>query len=171
MTPVAVRRVRAGIAVSVPLVVAGLVVASFGSARVVNDSMTPTLAAGSVVVYDRLLPPARGDIVLFVDPGGWADEPGAVLVKRVIGIAGDTVACCEAGTGNLVVNGQPLAETYIDAARPGGSIRFAVTVPPDGLWVMGDNRSVSRDSRSALGDDAHGTVPASAVRGVVRGAL
>lgn len=140
---------------------------SVGVAHVENDSMSPTLRTGDVLVFDRVAPPARGDIVIFADSAGWAD-PHALLVKRVIGVAGDRVVCCEAGTGRLLLDGVPVDEPYAPAERPGGVVPFAVTVPDGTVWVMGDNRAVSRDSRAGAHTPGRGGVPLADVVGVVR---
>jgi len=101
------------------------------------------------------------------------DEAGTVFIKRVIGVPGDHVVCCNA-QGRVTVNGVPLDERsyLIPGARPSdapegfsGSGRFSITVPPGRLWVMGDNRPVSDDSRLRQGDPGGGTIPESAVIG------
>ena len=122
----------------------------------------------------------RGEIVVFKDPGDWLPPPlpapdnwqsrvrqgltfigvlpsdsGDDLVKRVIGIGGDRVACCDA-EGRIVVNGVPLDEDYI--IGPTDQVRFDVTVPADSMFVLGDNRGDSRDSRYHL-DLNDGAVP------------
>jgi signal peptidase I len=92
-------------------------------------------------------------------------------IKRVIGVPGDKVACCNA-QGLVTVNGVPLHEqSYLypgekpGMAPPGYSGQFSITVPPGRVWVMGDNRAVSDDSRLRQNDPGHGTVPESAVIG------
>lgn len=128
----------------------------------------------------------RGEVVVFKDPGDWLPEPppppggirgllqqglifigllpsdsGTDLVKRVIGIGGDRVACCDAD-GQIVLNSVGLAEEYI--IGPTDQVRFDVVVPPDSIFVMGDNRGDSRDSRYYL-DEANGSVPIANVVG------
>ena len=134
--------------------------------------------------------PQRGDVVVFKDPGGWLpasedDGPsgpiakaltfvglypaGGHLVKRVIGVGGDTVSC--SGTaGPLKVNGHALAESsYLPkGAQPCATYgAFNVHVPDGSLWVMGDNRGDSADSRAHQDDPGHGFVPTDLVVGKV----
>lgn len=141
-----------------------------------------------------LVPLQRGDVVVFKDPGGWLTTPPVPppsdplhasgewvlslfglstqdandhLVKRVIGLPGDHVVCCNA-LGQMTVNGAPLTEPYVvkspgsDAVSGSG---FDVVVPSDGLWVMGDNRYNSEDSRFHRGTATKGFVPTSDVVG------
>ncbi|WP_404434084.1 signal peptidase I [Microbacterium lacus] len=145
-----------------------LALAVFGIARVEHDSMSPTLDGGDTVLFDRLSHPARGDVVLFVDRDGWSSVDDAILVKRVIGVSGDIVVCCEAGSGKLILNGTPLVESYVSGARPGGLVPFRVTVAEGTVWVMGDNRTESIDSRSAVNGPTRGGVAIGDVRGVIR---
>lgn len=162
------RRLLALAAVVVPVCVALLAAGSLGVATVQNASMSPTLHSGDIVVYDRWGAPSRGDIVLLVDRQEWSGSPDALLVKRIVGIAGDVVVCCEAGTGRLVVNGVAVDEPFVEHARPGGSIPFRVTVPEDAVWVMGDNREASADSRETVSAPGHGAVARTDLRGTVR---
>ncbi|WP_369144977.1 signal peptidase I [Streptomyces sp. R44] len=159
-----------------------------------SGSMQNTLQVDDRVLVDKLTPwfgsePDRGEVVVFRDPGDWlAGQPvkqpttaqkalGFVglmpaagekhLIKRVIGVAGDTVEC--AGEGPLKVNGKPLTEPYVFAGNtacstdPGG--RFKVTVPAGSLWVMGDHRQASQDSRYHQDDSRGGMVPVTDVVG------
>jgi signal peptidase I len=131
----------------------------------------------------------RGDIVVFNGDGSWDPgtipvngnifqqfgagfasmfgfgHPGDILIKRVIGIPGDKVACCDA-QGRLTVNGVALTEqSYLYPGSAPSLSRFNIVVPPGRLWVMGDNRLYSEDSRDHMGDPGGGTVPVSAVIG------
>ncbi|WP_158602985.1 signal peptidase I [Jiangella rhizosphaerae] len=130
-----------------------------------SASMTPTLEPGDRVVANRLAEPGRGDLVVFRDPGGWVRSGASpYLVKRVIGVAGDRVSCCSRGA--VVVNGEPLAEPYLSGGAA-GAVAFDVTVPDGALWVLGDNRADSRDSRSDPLGEHGGAVDLELVVGVV----
>jgi signal peptidase I len=160
-----------------------------------SESMEDTLLVHDRVLVNKLADKPdeihRGDVVVFRDPGGWlpADGKGgggvrgaihnalvfvgvapattaSDLVKRVIGVGGDRVACCDAKL-RITVNGVPLTEPYIypgDRALP-SSVKFVVRVPQGRLWVMGDHRSESADSRFHLGDPGGGFVPVGDVVG------
>lgn len=155
-----------------------------------SGSMLPTLQLDDRILASKLSGSdvQRGDIVVFQDPGGWLPPVqhagglfGAVrtgltwigllpsdsddnLVKRVVGLGGDRVACCDDG-GRITVNGHPLTEPYL---APGGTdqVRFDVVVPKGRMFVMGDNRGHSEDSRFHLDED-DGTVPVANIVGPV----
>ncbi|MET9803281.1 signal peptidase I [Streptomyces sp. NPDC006368] len=124
-----------------------------------TDSMSPTVAAGDRVLAQRIdgVEVRRGDVVVFTD-STWGDLP---MVKRVVGVGGDKVACCDA-QGRLTVNGTPVAEPYLRSRGP-ASTPFSVTVPQGRLFLLGDERMGSQDSRVHLQDAARGSVPRSAV--------
>jgi len=86
------------------------------------------------------------------------------LVKRVIGVGGDNVQCCSK-SGKLIVNGKETNEPYIFAGNQPSDMKFNVTVPKGKLWVMGDHRSASADSRFHTDDPHKGMVPLSNVTG------
>ena len=158
-----------------------------------SGSMENTLEVNDRVLINKLVYDFRGihrgDIIVFDGDGSW--YPGSVpsnsnpfsqffsnltsmfgfggsdviLVKRVIGLPGDRVACCDA-QGRVTVNGVPLSEqSYLFPGDVPSLVRFNIVVPASHLWMMGDHRSVSDDSRGHLGDPGGGTVPESAVLG------
>jgi signal peptidase I len=105
----------------------------------------------------------RGDVVVFTMPE-WIDGRDTAQVKRVVAIPGDQIRCCSPD-GRVVLNGATLAEPYL---APGAtqSPFGPITVPASRLWLMGDNRNLSNDSRIHFNEDAQGTVPAETVIGV-----
>src|SRR5450631_1591835 len=173
-------------AIMVSLVVKTLLVQAF---FIPSGSMEPTLHGCDGCLGDRVLVNKqtnhmggvhRGDVVVFHDPNGWltqsASTPGLKsriqdalatiglapttteddLIKRVIGIGGDTV---EARAGKVFVNGTQLKEPYVFPGNSPSNVNFRVTVPVGQLWVMGDHRSESADSRFHMHDPGMGFVP------------
>ncbi|MEU7604405.1 signal peptidase I [Streptomyces sp. NPDC040724] len=157
-----------------------------------SRSMEPTLQVGDRVLVNKLAyrfgdRPARGDLVVFDGTGSFVRErpdgnPVGVLlhgaasalglaepsdtdfVKRVVGVGGDDVVCCDAG-GRVQVNGVPLDEPYLYPGDAPSKVPFRIVVPLGTLWVMGDHRSQSRDSRDHLGEPGGGMVPVEKVIG------
>lgn len=150
--------------------------------RVLVDKLTPWF--GSKI--------ERGDVVVFKDPGGWLkgeaarppEDPVGVkqiketltfigllpsadeqdLIKRVIGVGGDTVMCCDA-KGRVTVNGTALDEPYVSPGNAPSEIRFEVQVPKGRIFVMGDHRANSADSRYHLDEAFDGTIDEGGVVG------
>jgi signal peptidase I len=161
-----------------------------------SGSMENTLQIDDRVAVNRLPfisnDIKRGDVVVFRDPDNWlpaADIETApfviakakaalvavgvlpnpakqYLVKRVVGVAGDRVICCTT-TGQITVNGQEMNEPYIYAGNVPSDMNFDVTVPKGKLWVMGDHRGASADSRFHQDDIHKGFVPLNRVTGRV----
>ncbi|MFJ6416533.1 signal peptidase I [Paeniglutamicibacter sp. NPDC091659] len=153
-----------------------------------SASMESTLNPGDGLLVNRLAyksePIKRGDIIIFdgrgsflpyqspnaVDSLAWALRLAgndSVYVKRVIGVAGDTVACC-GPDGKLSVNGHPLDEPYLYAGDKPSEQEFTAKVPHGRIWVMGDHRSVSEDSRALLGAPGGGMISVDRVLGQAR---
>ncbi|MER5495079.1 signal peptidase I [Streptomyces sp. NPDC002490] len=125
-----------------------------------TPSMAPTVEAGDRLLAQRIDGDRvrRGDVVVFSHPD-WSDLP---LVKRVVAVSGDTVACC--ADGRLTVNGTALDEPYLPAGRPAAVTSLPSTVVPAGrLFLLGDARGGSLDSAARLRDGDGGTVPGDAV--------
>ncbi|MFF3254870.1 signal peptidase I [Actinacidiphila glaucinigra] len=132
-----------------------------------TGSMTPTVDAGDKILAQRIdgSDVRRGDIVVFTDPL-WGDVP---MVKRVVAVGGDKVACCDK-QGRLTVDGKPVDEPYrLDTEGPASPMPFSATVPQGNLFMMGDNRATSEDSRLRLGDADNGSVPRGTVSARVDG--
>jgi len=134
----------------------------------------------------------RGDVVVFRDPANWLSEPFAsespviveklkeglvavgilpnptkqYLVKRVIGIGGDRVICCNKNK-KLTINGKESTESYIFEGNDPSDLNFDVTIPAGKIWVMGDHRGASADSRYHQDDINKGMVPLNRLTGRV----
>jgi signal peptidase I len=158
-----------------------------------SASMENTLEIGDRVLINKIVYHTRsihrGDIVVFDGTGSWdfnnpppssnifskllddvegvvgISHDSSIYIKRVIGLPGDHVACCNAA-GQVTVNGVALSEgSYLYPGNAPSTQSFHITVPAGRLWVMGDHRAVSYDSRGHMGDPGGGTIPASAVLG------
>lgn len=154
-----------------------------------SESMEPTMRPDDKILVQKVSywagDVSRGDIVVFDDPGGWLDAAdsrrannpvqrgleaiglyptGGHLIKRVVGVGGDTVQCCDSA-GKITVNGTALDEPYLLDETANRDQPFSVKVPKGYLWVMGDNRNNSADSRAHLGDPGGGFISEDAVVG------
>jgi signal peptidase I len=157
-----------------------------------SSSMENTLEIGDKVLVNKLVydfrPIHRGDVIVFNGDGSWDPTPVQTsppltrlwdsvsglfgtapgvhdFIKRVIGIPGDHVACCNS-RGQVTVNGVPLQEkSYLYPGNAPSATRFSITVPPGRLWVMGDHRAVSWDSRGHMSYPGDGTIPINHVVG------
>lgn len=146
-----------------------------------SESMVKTLDVDDRIFVNLLVPEpfslTRGDVVVFRDTKGWLpaapekeqgpftwiqdgltfvgllpDNSEQHLVKRVIGLPGDHVVCCDAG-GKLTINGTAINESYVNPAEVPQIRSFDVVVPEGKVWVMGDNRNHSADSRAHMDSD------------------
>ncbi|MFF0415253.1 signal peptidase I [Kitasatospora sp. NPDC004745] len=148
------------IALGLVLMIGGfaLIAIDYRPYKIPTASMSPTLQIGDTVLARKIGGGAvgRGDVVVFRDQ----DWGGELMVKRVVAVGGDTVATTGA-EHRLTVDGQPVEEPYLAAKGLQGE-SFSVTVPPGRLFLLGDNRLGSLDSRTHLEVDG-GTVPAGAV--------
>ena len=182
--------VTIAVALGVVLLITTFLVKPFS---IPSGSMENTLQVGDRVLVNRAVFKVRdierGDVVVFDGSGSfvppqvapdrdpitgalvWVGQSfGLVapdstdLIKRVIGTGGDRVTCCDA-QGQLTLNGAPLVEDYLFPGDAPSLQPFDVEVPDGMLWVMGDHRSASADSRSHMGDPGGGFVPESSVIG------
>ncbi|MFD4790553.1 signal peptidase I [Streptomyces sp. NPDC058459] len=139
----------------------GWAAVSYRPYTVPTSSMAPTIDAGDRVLAQRVdgAKVRRGDVVVFGDKT-WVT--GSDLVKRVVAVGGDTVACCT--DGKLTVDGKPVDEPYLPKGAPAEIQGFGTVKVPEGrLFLLGDERQGSLDSTAHLTDAAGGTVSRSAV--------
>jgi signal peptidase I len=163
--------VYAAAVLTVVVLVIGLRQFLVQSFSVPSVSMQPTIEPGDRLIVNRLARGDglhRGDIVVFDGTSAFpvSGEGGGSTdyVKRVIGLPGDHVVCCDP-SGRLLVDGVAVDEPYLWPGDRPSTLTFDVTVPPGSLWVMGDHRSESGDSRAYLGRPGGGMVPLSDVIG------
>ncbi len=183
------------VALAVSLIIKSFLVQFF---YIPSGSMENTLQINDRVAVNKLpyisKSIERGDVVVFRDPANWLPEPYAdnqnkiiakikdglvlvgvlpnpakqYLVKRVIGVAGDNVV---GKYGVVTINGKKTTEPYIFAGNKASELDFNVTVPEGKIWVMGDHRGASADSRYHQDDVNNGFVPESKVTGRVVGII
>ena len=178
------------VALLVMMLVRGFLVQSF---YVPSGSMQPTIEPGDRILVNKVVSGdalRRGDVVVFdgtrtFGAERWGPRPAEGIVgrflsgvaavvgvhvgeqdfvKRIIGLPGDRVACCDS-QGRVTVNDVPVDEDYLATGDEPSELTFEVTVPAGRLWVMGDHRSASSDSRAHLGEEGYGTVKVSDVVG------
>jgi signal peptidase I len=163
-----------GVAIVVAVLVRVFVLQTF---YIPSGSMEHTLEVDDRVLANKMVyrfrPPERGEIVVFRAPPHWRTNPAERdFIKRVIGVGGDQIACCDP-EGRLLVNGHPLDEPYLysvdGVTDPAAPTEFEVIVPPGRLWLLGDHRSSSGDSmdhyQTSGGDTDLATVSVDAVIG------
>lgn len=166
-----------GVAVLVAVLVRAFVLQTF---YIPSQSMENTLQVNDRVLVNKLVyhfrEPRRGEIIVFESPPSWRSDPTEKdWVKRVIGVGGDRIVCCDSSgpRKRLIVNGHPLDEPYLYSGPDGyldeaSSEEFDITVPEGRLWVMGDHRSDSGDSRAqytVTRDVEASTIPVDSVIG------
>jgi signal peptidase I len=141
-----------GVAIVVAILVRAFVLQTF---YIPSESMEHTLNINDRVLVNKLVydfrAPRRGEIIVFNSPPDWRGDPSETdFIKRVIGVGGDRVVCCDT-QHHLIINGKSLNEPYLDgddgANLSASPDMFDVVVPQGRLWVMGDNRYHSGDSR------------------------
>jgi signal peptidase I len=162
-----------GVAVFVAILVRAFVLQTF---FIPSGSMEHTLNINDRVLVNKLVyhfrAPSRGEVVVFDSPTSWRTLPDEKdFIKRVIGVPGDHIVCCDA-QGRITVNGVALDEPYLNADAgpdaPSSPNKFDIVVPPGRLWVMGDNRFFSGDSRQQYlntGSVVTSTIPMTSVVG------
>lgn len=159
-----------------------------------SNSMEPTLQSGEKILVNRLAyltsSPQKGDLVVFdgrgsftpYEPdkpllqamGQWLGElsgitpPEGIFIKRVVATEGDHISCCD-DNGRITLNGDILVEDYLPTGAVSSETAFDIVLPKDRLWLMGDNRPESADSRDLLGAPGGGAVPVKKIIGKVLG--
>lgn len=149
-----------------------------------SESMQPTMEVDDRIIVNLLAPGVmdidRGDVVVFEDTRNWwgagsstqtnavqdalifiglmPDTSSHYVIKRIIGAEGDVVECCD-DSGRVMVNGEPIDEPYVFPGNAPSTTAFEVTVPEGHVWLLGDHRSASADSRAHVNEPDAGSVP------------
>jgi signal peptidase I len=179
-----------GLALILAIIIKSVLVQAF---YIPSPSMEPQFVKNDRILVQKVsywgsASPSRGDIIVFKDPGGWLDDSesssarspvtgmlekiglypaGGHLVKRVLATGGDRIVCCDAD-GRITVNGTALDETaYLPRGTAPSQVKFDTRIPDDHLWMMGDNREFSFDSRGHMGGPGGGFVDEDLVVGKV----
>jgi len=177
------------VALAISAIIKAFLIQAF---QIPSSSMEQTLQINDRIIVSKLVPEYRqlnrGDVIVFQDDDNWLkrspdtprpslvgkmliwvglrpDDSQNHLVKRIVGLPGDRVQCCDTN-GRLKVNGVSVDESgYINPGSAPSLIKFDVTVPAGKLWVMGDNRSNSEDSRFHMKEPSKGFVSVDQVTG------
>ncbi|MEU3455064.1 signal peptidase I [Micromonospora sp. NPDC006766] len=159
-----------GVAILVAVLVRAFVLQTFW---IPSPSMENTLKIDDRVLVNKLVydfrSPHRGEVIVFKAPTSWSGNPqGEDFIKRVIGVGGDHVVCCDP-QGRLIINGKPIDEPFIYPGNKPADQDFDITVPQGRLWVMGDHRQASGDSlehwQQSGADITEATIPEDQVVG------
>ncbi|ALG13094.1 hypothetical protein AOZ06_45120 [Kibdelosporangium phytohabitans] len=144
-------------------------VLGFGYRRLAepSDAMLPTVGHGDKLTIREVSggDVNRGDVVIF-SAAAWG-QPDVELVRRVVGVGGDAITCCELESF-ASVNGRQVTEEYVKVGGGSAARRpYTATVEPGHVWVLGDNRGTARDSRDEINGPAKGGIPVGDIKGVV----
>lgn len=176
-----------GLAIVISFVIKTFLLRAF---YIPSESMQPTLDVDDRIVVNLLAPEVmsidRGDVVVFEDTRQWwgsaptaettavqdalifiglmPDTSSHYVVKRVMGMEGDTVECCD-DQGRILINGEPVDEPYLYPGDEPSSHEFEVTVPEGHVWLLGDHRAASADSRAHVEEPDAGAVPVEDIMG------
>ena len=137
-----------------------------------SASMDPTVVKGQVITVDGVVPgaykPRRQDLVVVHPTARYEGmQQTDLMIRRVIGIAGDAVSC-DGGGRPLMLNGAALNEPYLHKGDAPSELTFDVKIPAGCLWLLGDHRAIALDCRYHLFDQDDGSIPIFNVVGIYR---